>query len=185
MSKVWFMDGVEISILQGDITSQKVDAIVNAANAMLQHGGGLAGMISRRGGAVIDIESREWVEKFGSVSHSNPAYTHAGSLPCKYVIHAVGPVWGDGEEKKKLGICTNACLTLAEKLDLHSIAFPAISTGIYLVPLEIAAEGMLEAVKSYAQTSAREKIEDIRVILYDFPALQVFLEQSERILGKA
>jgi O-acetyl-ADP-ribose deacetylase (regulator of RNase III) len=179
------MDRVEISILQGDITSQKVDAIVNAANAMLQHGGGLAGVISRRGGPVIERESATWIAKYGSISHSNPAYTHSGSLPCKYVIHAVGPIWGDGEEVEKLGICTNACLTLAEKLDLHSIAFPAISTGIYLVPLEIAAEGMLEAVKLYAQTPGKAKIIDIRIILYDFPALQVFLEQAERILGKA
>ena len=183
MKNSWALNGLKLEIQQGDITSQNVDAIVNAANSMLDHGGGLAGMIARKGGPVIDRESREWIAKFGSVSHANPAYTHAGNLPCKYVIHAVGPIWGDGEEMKKLGICTSACLTLAEKLDLHSIAFPAISTGIYLVPLEIAAEGMLAAVKAYAQTPGRTKIEDIQFILYDHPALDGFLKQAGRIFG--
>ncbi len=182
MSNEWFRDGVAISILQGDITSQNVDAIVNAANAMLQHGGGLAGMISRRGGPVIDRESAAWIAKYGSVSHSNPAYTHAGSLPCKYVIHAVGPIWGDGEEVKKLGECTTACLTLAEKLGLSSIAFPAISTGIYCVPYIIAAQGMLGAVLAYCHSNPGGQINEIRLVLYEEQAMEIFLNEIVNLI---
>jgi O-acetyl-ADP-ribose deacetylase (regulator of RNase III) len=174
-------NGVGLDIRQGDITSQEVDAIVNAANPMLQHGGGLAGMISRRGGAVIDWESAAWIAKYGSVSHSNPAYTHAGELSCKYVIHAVGPVWGDGDELEKLGVCTTACLHLAEKLELSSIAFPAISTGIYHVPYAVAAEGMLKAIFTYGQILPAGGIKEIRLVLYENPALEVFLETQRRL----
>jgi O-acetyl-ADP-ribose deacetylase (regulator of RNase III) len=144
---------------------------------MLQHGGGLAGMISRRGGSVIDRESTAWIAKYGSVSHTNPAYTHAGSLPCKYVIHAVGPIWGDGEEVEKLGTCTTACLTLAEKLGLSSIAFPAISTGIYCVPYIVAAQGMLGAVLEYCRSHPGGQINEIRFVLYEEQARDIFLNE--------
>lgn len=184
MKNSWILNDLTLEIQQGDITSQNVDAIVNAANSMLDHGGGLAGMIARRGGPVIDSESREWIAKYGSVSHSNPAFTHAGNLPCKFVIHAVGPIWGDGEELKKLGICIGACLTLGEKLGLESIAFPAISTGIYHVPLDIAAQGMLGEIQDYSRAQRQGKIPDIRIILYDLPALEVYLKQAGRIFGE-
>jgi len=177
----WMEADTSLDILQGDLTFQKTDAIVNAANVMLTHGGGLAGEITRRGGPVIDRESAEWVAKYGSVSHSNPAYTHAGNLPCKYIIHAVGPTWGDGKEKEKLGICTSASLRLAEKLDLTSIAFPAISTGIYGVPYYIAAEGMLEAILAYCHTQPAVKIKEIRVVLYSKQALDAFLDVFQNL----
>jgi O-acetyl-ADP-ribose deacetylase len=177
----WMVDEIIINILQGDLTSQKVDAIVNAANAMLDHGGGLAGMISRRGGKVIDQESAAWIAKFGSVSHSNPAYTHGGNLPCKYVIHAVGPIWGDGEEREKLGTCTTSCLHLAEKLGLSSIAFPAISTGIYCVPYLDAAEGMLGAILAYCHSNPDGLIKEIRILLYEDLALDVFCNVMNRL----
>src|SRR5204862_134170 len=102
----------------------------------------------------------------------------------KYVIHAVGPIWGDGEEMKKLGICTGACLTLGEKLGLESIAFPAISTGIYHVPLEITAQGMLGEIQDYSRAQRQGKIPDIRIILYDLPALDVYLKQAGRNFGE-
>ncbi len=181
MSNLWFQDGIAISILQGDITSQQVDAIVNAANPMLQHGGGLAGMISRRGGLVIDQESAAWIAKYGSVSHSNPAYTHGGDLPCKYVIHAVGPIWGDGDEMEKLGTCTTACLNLAAKLGLSSIAFPAISTGIYCVPYVIAAQGMFNAILDYCRTHPGGQVKEIRLVLYEKKALEIFLDEKAKL----
>ncbi len=177
----WMEADTSLDILQGDLTFQKTDAIVNAANVMLTQGGGLAGEITRRGGDVIRRESAAWIAKYGSVSHSNPAYTHAGNLPCKYIIHAVGPVWGDGEEKKKLGICTTASLHLAEKLDLTSIAFPAISTGIYGVPYYIAAEGMLEAILAHFHTQPAGKIKEIRVVLYSKHALDAFLDVFQNL----
>ena len=85
-----FPSGAEFQIVQGDITQEAVDAIVNAANSHLQHGGGVAGVIVRQGGQAIQQESDAWVRAHGPVSHTEPAYTSAGRLPCKYVIHAVG-----------------------------------------------------------------------------------------------
>ena len=176
------LDGkVNLEVHQGDLTDEVVDAIVNAANSMLMHDGGLAAKIANRGGAVILRESAAWISEFGSVSHTNPAYTHAGNLPCKYVIHAVGPIWGDGDEEGKLGVCASACLSLAAKLGLQSIAFPAISTGIYHVPLEIAAEGMIEAIQGYAKVHNEGPILDIRLVLYDKQAAQVFTAIAERL----
>src|SRR5215213_10192708 len=91
-----------IQIVQGDITIEEVDAIVNAANEHLQHGGGVAWAISKKGGSAIQQESDFWIRQHGSVPHARPAWTSGGLLPAKYVIHAVGPVWGDGDEDNKL-----------------------------------------------------------------------------------
>ena len=84
-----------IQIVQGDITTEAVDVIVNAANEHLQHGGGVAWAISKKGGPAIQKESDAWIRQHGLVPHSHPAWTSGGLLPAKYVIHAVGPVWGD------------------------------------------------------------------------------------------
>src|SRR6185503_18264920 len=94
--------GQTIQIVQGDITIEEVDAIVNAANEYLQHGGGVARTISRQGGPTIQKESEAWIQEHGRVSHTQPAWTSGGRLPAKYVIHAVGPIWGDGDEDNKL-----------------------------------------------------------------------------------
>src|SRR5512144_2508720 len=93
-----FPSGIRLQIVQGDITDEHVDAIVNAANRHLAHGAGVAGAILRKGGRVVQDESDRWVSQHGTVTHAEPAYTRAGSLPCRYVIHAVGPVWGEGDE---------------------------------------------------------------------------------------
>lgn len=95
-----FPGGQRLEIAQGDITAEDVEAIVNAANAMLQHGGGVAGVISRKGGPQIQEESNAWVREHGPVTHANPAYTRAGRLPFRFIIHAVGPVWGEGKKPK-------------------------------------------------------------------------------------
>ena len=89
-----FPTGQTIQIVQGDITTEQVDAIVNAANEHLQHGGGVAWAISKKGGPEIQQESDAWIRQHGIVSHSRPAWTSGGLLPAKYVIHAVGPMWG-------------------------------------------------------------------------------------------
>src|SRR5215210_71098 len=102
--------GQTIQIVQGDITIEDVDAIVNAANEHLQHGGGVAWAISKAGGPTVQQESDKWIQQHGPVSHSHPAWTSAGLLPAKYVIHAVGPVWGDGDEDNKLADAVTGCL---------------------------------------------------------------------------
>src|ERR1700690_2279988 len=91
-----------LQIVQGDLTTETTDAIVNAAHEHLSHGGGVAWAIVRRGGEIIQQESDEWIRNHGIVAHARPAWTSGGDLPAKYVIHAVGPVWGDGDEVAKL-----------------------------------------------------------------------------------
>src|SRR5689334_4935426 len=108
--------GQQLQLVQGDITTEEVDAIVNAANEHLQHGGGVAWAISKKGGSIIQKESDEWIRKNDLVSHAHPAWTSGGHLPAKYVIHAVGPVWGTGDEDSKLADAIHGSLSVADKL---------------------------------------------------------------------
>src|SRR5919108_4777369 len=139
--------GQTIQILQGDITIEEVDAIVNAANEFLQHGGGVARTISNRGGSAIQKESNAWVREHGRVSHTNPAWTSGGNLPAKYVIHAVGPVWGDGDEDNKLEAAVTGSLRVADELNCSTLALPAISTGIYGFPKDRAAKIIFSTIE--------------------------------------
>lgn len=166
--------GVALQLVQGDLTEEHVDAIVNAANAHLQHGGGVAGAISRRGGAQIQAESDAWVRTHGPVYHAQPAYTGAGKLPCRYVIHAVGPVWGEGQEDKKLQGAVSGTLELADQLSLASVAFPAISTGIFGFPKERAARIMLETIQSYFSRQSGSQLKQVRIVLIDSVTLAAF-----------
>lgn len=164
-----------LELVQGDITIEPVDAIVNAANARLAHSGGLAGVISRKGGPQIQAESDAWVREHGPVEHARPAYTSAGNLPARFVIHAVGPVWGSGQEANKLQDAVSGALALADQLKLTSIALPAISTGIFGFPLELAAPIILKSIAAYFQAHRKTSIELVRVILYEQPAITAFL----------
>jgi O-acetyl-ADP-ribose deacetylase (regulator of RNase III) len=172
-----FPGGVSLQLAQGDLTEEPVDAIVNAANAHLQHGGGVAGAISRGGGPLIQAESDAWVRQHGLVRHAKPAYTSAGALPCRYVIHAVGPVWGEGDEDAKLAAAVSGSLRLAERLGLRSIALPAISTGIYGFPKQRAARVTLGALRDYFGMPDREaaSLELARLVLFDRATVEVFL----------
>ena len=128
-----------LELIQGDITEQTTDAIVNAANAALQMGCGVAGAIRRRGGATIQEEcNRIWGIHVGGA-----VITTGGNLAAKYVIHAVGPIHGDDHEDAKLKDATLNSLILVDKHDLRSIAFPAISTGIFWFPKDRCATIML------------------------------------------
>src|SRR3990172_3784030 len=139
--------GQNLQIVQGDITTEEVDAIVNAANEHLQHGGGVAWAISKRGGPAIQKESDEWIRTMGAVGHAHPAWTSGGLLPSKYVIHAVGPVWGDGDEDVKLSDAMTGSLRVADELKLSSIALPAISTGIFGFPKDRAARIIFSSIE--------------------------------------
>jgi O-acetyl-ADP-ribose deacetylase (regulator of RNase III) len=165
-----------IQIVQGDLTQESVDAIVNAANACLQHGGGVAGAILRRGGPEIQAESNAWVQQHGPVTHEQPAYTGAGRLPCRYVIHAVGPVWGEGDEDQKLAKAVGGSLALAESLELKSLALPAISTGIFGFPKERAARIILNSAREFLSSTSHSHLELVRMTLYDQPTLDAFLQ---------
>jgi O-acetyl-ADP-ribose deacetylase (regulator of RNase III) len=166
---------VIFQIVQGDITQQEVDAIVNAANAQLQHGGGVAGVIARAGGPVIQQESNAWVQEHGPVTHDRPAYTSGGDLPCQYVIHAVGPVWGSGNEDQKLSDAVTGSLARAEELGLNSLALPAISTGIFGFPLQRAARVIFDAVRRFAEENSPANLNLVRLVLYGAKTGEAFL----------
>jgi O-acetyl-ADP-ribose deacetylase (regulator of RNase III) len=169
-----FPQGIRFDLVQGDLTQEPVDAIVNAANQHLMHGGGIAAVISRVGGPAIDQESRAWVLEHGPVSHENPAYTSAGNLPQKYVIHAVGPVWGSGEEDSKLAAAVQGSLALAEELGLGSIAFPAISTGIFGFPKERAAHVIYQAVHDHFAGKTDITLQTVHMTVYDSATAAIF-----------
>lgn len=168
--------GQSLQTVQGDITAEEVDAIVNAANEHLQHGGGVAWAISKRGGPTIQQESDEWVRRKGPVSHAHPAWTSGGLLPAKTVIHAVGPVWGEGDEDTKLAAAVSGCLHVADELGLQSIAFPAISTGIFGFPKERAAKVILEAIETYFRENTSSGLKVIKLVLFDQPTVGAFLQ---------
>ena len=168
--------GQTLQIVQGDITTEKVDAIVNAANEHLQHGGGVAWAISRRGGPAIQQESDEWIRTKGTVSHAHPAWTSGGLLPAKTVIHAVGPVWGVGDEDAKLTDAVSGSLRVADELGLKSIAFPAISTGIFGFPKERAAKVIFEAIENYFKETTSSGLEIIRLVLFDQATVDAFIQ---------
>lgn len=165
--------GVAISLMKGDITEVEADAIVNAANSFLEHGGGVAGAIVRKGGSVIQEESREWVRKHGPVPVGGVAVTSAGRLRAKYVIHAVGPRCG-AEPIEKLAEAVKNALIKAEELGLVSIAFPAISTGVFGCPYDEAARQMAAAIREVAPTLKR--VRRILVVLYGDEAYRRFVE---------
>jgi len=165
-----------IQIVQGDITTENVDAIVNAANEHLQHGGGVAWAISKRGGAAIQKESDDWIRQHGPVPHSRPAWTSGGLLPAKYVIHAVGPVWGDGDEDNKLASAVTGSLRVAEELKCSSMALPAISTGIFGFPKDRAAGIIFSAIEKFFAETSMPVLKTIKLVLFDQPTVDVFLK---------
>ena len=165
--------GQTVQIVQGDITTEAVDAIVNAANEHLQHGGGVAWAISKKGGPAIQKESDDWIRQHGPVSHSHPAWTSGGLLPAKYVIHAVGPVWGDtqsagagGDEDKKLSEAVTGSLRVADELKSASIALPAISTGIFGFPKDRAAGIIFSAIEKYFENN-ESNLKVVKLVLFD------------------
>ena len=168
---------MEIDLLEADITTLAVDAIVNAANSSLQHGGGVAGAISRKGGSTIQEES----DRIGFVPTGGAAVTSAGELPARWVIHAVGPRMGEGDEDAKLRSATVAALERAEELGARTIAFPAISTGIFGYPLDRCARIMVDAVTRFAPRA--RSVEKVTFCLFGADAMREFTAAVREIRG--
>jgi O-acetyl-ADP-ribose deacetylase (regulator of RNase III) len=164
-------DGKTLTLYQGDLTDEKVDAIVNAANEGLSHGGGVAGAIVRKGGAVIQDES----DRLGRVKTGQAVVTGAGKLPCRWVIHAVGPVWpGNRTPEQNDALLTSAitqALERAEECGCQSVAFPAISSGIFGFPKDRCARVFLDAFLSWTGKTPTELrltiIDDITVGVFE------------------
>lgn len=162
-------NGLSVELIQGDITEIEADAIVNAANSYLKHGGGVAYAIVKKGGYIIQKESDEYVNKYGPVPVGEVAVTSAGKLKAKYIIHAVGPRYGiEGDDKLESAI--RRSLEKADELNLSSIALPAISTGTFGYPYEICASIMVNVIKSYKPKNIKKVI----VVLYSNEAYQIF-----------
>jgi O-acetyl-ADP-ribose deacetylase (regulator of RNase III) len=161
-----------LEIVQGDITEEKVDAVVNAANSHLKHGGGVAGAIVRKGGWIIQEES----DKIGFVPTGQAAITTGGNLPAKYVIHAVGPRWGEGNENEKLKNAVQNSLKLAEEHNITSLSMPAISSGIFGFPKEQCAEIILSSIREYADQNSEGSLRKIRICLFDQEMVKIFEE---------
>lgn len=150
---------MKIEVTLGDITRIKVDAIINAANSSLLGGGGVDGAIHRAGGDAILEECRKIRNRQGKCKTGEAVVTTAGNLPAKYVIHTVGPVWNDNEKESSelLANCYRNSLKLAESLEVKTISFPGISTGVYGFPKELAAKIAVDEVKKF-QSKNIEKV---------------------------
>ncbi len=157
------VNGKKIEVVIGDITNEKTDAIVNAANRNLSHGGGVAGAIVRKGGDIIQIESNRIIEKRGPLKVGEAVITRAGNLPCKYIIHTVGPVWGEGDEENKLKKAIESSLQVATENLLKSISIPAVSCGIFGFPKKRGTEIIYKTVKDFLK-NRETTIELVRLI---------------------
>lgn len=167
-----------IELVRGDITEQAVDVVVNAANSSLLGGGGVDGAIHRRGGPAILEECRRLRAGHygGGLPVGQAVATTAGRLPARWVVHTVGPVWSTSEDRSDLlADCHRNAMRVAAELDAKTIAFPAISTGIYGWPLDSAADIALRTVRAELATSP---IELVRFVLWDAEALATFQRRA-------
>lgn len=171
------INGKKLRLFKGDITERNVDAIVNAANSHLQHGGGVAGAIVRKGGQIIQEESN----RIGFVPVGHAAITGAGKLPCKYVIHAVGPRMGEGDEDNKLKNAIINSLKLASGKGLKSISVPAISSGIFGFPKDRCAEILVREATNYLRDNPKTSLEIVEFCIYDDVTLEHFKREFEKL----
>jgi len=170
-----------IELMKGDITRQRMDAIVNAANASLVGGGGVDGAIHRAGGPAIMAECDRIRAERGGCPTGTAVKTTAGRLEAKAVIHTAGPRWGGGQrgEAALLASCYRSCLALAAEHSLRTVAFPSISTGIYGYPIEPAARVALSTVNE-AVAQDDEAFDLVRFVLFSGADLRVY----ERVLAE-
>ena len=166
---------MKIQILQADITTLKVDAIVNAANSSLLGGGGVDGAIHRKGGSGILEACKKIRARQGKCKTGEAVITTAGKLPSSYVIHTVGPVWNTGGEDKEelLTNCYKNSLDLAIEHNIKTIAFPNISTGIYRFPKQLAAEIALKTVSAYKH---KNTIDELYFCCFDQENYEIYHE---------
>jgi O-acetyl-ADP-ribose deacetylase (regulator of RNase III) len=173
----------KIAIKKGDITKENVDVIVNAANSHLRHGGGVALAIVKAGGIEIQKESDEIIKKIGMLPTGHAVITNAYRLPCKFVIHTVGPIYGEGNEDEKLSMAIYNSLYLAHLYNLKSIAFPAVSSGIFGFPKDRCAKILIDTAVDFL-SSIKTSIEKVVFCLFDDETYGYFEEYYKNLLGK-
>lgn len=174
-------DGQVVRVVQNDLTEECADAIVNAANERLSHGGGVAGAIARRGGPTIQRESSAWVREHGPVATGSAAITGAGELASRYLIHAVGPVWsGSGNEEAQLASAVRNALDLADRHDVRSVSIPAISSGIFGFPKPLCAEVMLRTIREWLAAHPESALREVNACNIDSQTAELFEEEAKR-----
>lgn len=163
---------MQLEAVRGDITVERVDAIVNAANETLLGGGGVDGAIHRAAGGQLLQECRT----LGGCAPGEARMTDGYRLPARYVIHTVGPRWrgGNNGESEVLRACYRNCLLLAERARLASLAFPAISTGVFGYPLQAATEIAVDTVRSYRPNGKADPIQLVRFVCFDEETLNAY-----------
>lgn len=166
-----------LRLVQGDLTERNTDAIVNAANSYLQHGGGVAGAIVKKGGQVIQEES----DKIGFTPVGTAVITTAGKLPAKFVIHAVGPRMGEGDEDNKLKNAVLSSLILASKKGLNSISIPAISSGIFGFPKDRCAKILIGESSNFLKENKSSTPNIIEFCIRDDTTLNYFKKEFEKL----
>ncbi|MEJ2683601.1 MAG: macro domain-containing protein [Candidatus Sulfobium sp.] len=171
------IDGKTLRLVKGDITERDVDAIVNAANSHLRHGGGVAGAIVRKGGRVIQEES----DRIGFTPAGTAVITGAGKLPARFVIHAVGPRMGEGDEDNKLKSAVVSCLMLASQEDLGSISMPAISSGIFGFPKDRCASILVGESASFLKKNMGASLHLVEFCIFDDHTLGFFRKEFDRL----
>ena len=171
----------ELILNVSDLLAAPVDVIVNPANGGLSHGGGIAGQIAHQGGDVIQTESDLFIKEHGMLESGMVAFTSAGHLPFDAVLHAVGPKMGEGDELRKIQLAVARSLQLCDMHDWKSVAFPAISSGIFGVPIDISARAFFRAITSYWDARIDASPERIIICLTEEkfrPFLDAFREES-------
>lgn len=170
---------MKTQVIKGNITTQHMDAIVNAANSSLMGGGGVDGAIHRAGGPQILEECKKIVRKQGELPAGEAVITTAGKMPAKYVIHTVGPVWngGNSKEQQKLSNCYTNSLKLAVENNCKTIAFPNISTGVYGYPKEKAAKIAVQTTHQFLRINST--IEKVVFVCFDDENYRLISEEIE------
>ena len=165
-------EGGLFQVVQGNLLEEPVDAIVNAANGHLAHGGGVAGIIARAAGPGLQEESDRLVREHGPFPSGSAVVTSAGRLPFKGIIHAVGPRQGEGDEERKLFAALSSAFACAKERGWSSVSFPAVSSGIFAVPLEVCARAYLKAARA-------APIGTVRLCLRDQPVIDAVSKEME------
>lgn len=176
-----FINKSRLVLVQGDITKQETDAIVNAANSGLMGGGGVDGAIHRAGGPAILDDCKKVVAKIGRLPAGQAVITTGGNLRAKHVIHTVGPVWHGGNkgEPETLTSAYRESLKLAVENGLKSVSFPSISTGIYGYPVDKGAKVAIETTKEFLQQD--ENLEEVDFVLFDSRTFDAYRQALEEI----
>jgi O-acetyl-ADP-ribose deacetylase len=175
------VSGTVLRALTGDLTEQRVDAIVNAANVHLQHGGGVAAAIAGKAGPTLQRESDAWVAEHGPLQDGTAAVTSGGELPCRLVVHVAGPVHDPAraDNAERLRAATVAALEAGAEHGARSVAFPAISAGIYGYPLAEATEVLAAAVAAWLRAHPG-RLDEVRLVGYEASVTDAFVAALRR-----